>query len=154
MSYTFGPFKRTAQTLFKPTLTAQAGFGRGSIGGDKLTGDEHPPYYDVTPPYHDVSTAPTRRPPTSTVFKRAAKDAQERKQGECAQQFQGLMNCIGIDGSGKGCANQYAELKICMDQAKLESGGASSLSSKKYHIERVYGGLGSKTRQRRGKGQK
>jgi hypothetical protein len=145
MASAFGPFKRTAKTMFQPTSEAMKGFtGRsGSFSGN--SGDEFPAC-------HDVSKVPAHRPPTKKVFK-VATEMRKRQDGDCALEFSEVMSCIGQDGPGNNCEDCYEALKAC-----LGSSGAgvdtSGLISKKYHIERVYGGFGNKTRQRRGKGQK
>ena len=51
----------------------------------------------------------------------------------------------------KVCADQYATLNTCLSSAG-ESTAQLGLKSKKFHIDRVYGGLGKKSRIKKGAG--
>jgi hypothetical protein len=146
MASAFGPFKRTAKTMFQPTSEAMKGFTKmgDSYGATNL---------DDVPAFHDVSEVPTRRPPTNKVFKVATKNVRTQQDQVCSKEFSALMSCVAMDEKGTTCADCYESLKACLGSTGANS-EVSGLTSKKYHIERVYGGFGSQTRQRRGKGQK
>jgi len=139
-----GPFKKTARTLFQPSLFRMKKFQ--TMWDDN---SEHPPY-------HDVSKIPTRRPPTSKVFKVATKNVREQQGDDCSQEFAQLMKCVNASAGTTGqCDDLYEALKAC--QKGLDAGSSKNkkgLNSKKYHVERVYNQFGEQTRQRKGKGQK
>ena len=148
--------KRTATTMFRPTLQnfQQFPFAGGNQGKDNRKKDPN-----MVPAYHDVRQVPTRRPPTDKVFKTAAKQAQGGfgQDEQCGMEFNKLMTCLSTNdklsnpAGAKVCADQYATLNTCLRSAG-ESTAQLGLKSKKFHIDRVYGGLGKKSRIKKGAG--
>ena len=134
------PRAKIFPSFFKNVAADASGAGAGGEGGeraDEAKSGDSKPEVDEDKAF------------LTSLFVKYVEPMVRAKEGSDVNE----LSCVAMDEKGTTCADCYESLKACLGSTGANS-EVSGLTSKKYHIERVYGGFGSQTRQRRGKGQK